>query len=96
MQTEKWFIYDPEERRFRPIDFSELPQNSGYAFLEQEDDVHFIYGGQRTITLFSPSGEKFPSYSSELNDKKAIKECNKELQNIVNLAHKLSTEKQNA
>jgi len=92
--TINWYAYKPEDRIFKPINFSELPENSGNIFLKRREYTWW-FSKKVDLTLFSPSGEKILiDEGLDLGDKKSNIIYNDRLQHIVNLSHYFSTGKE--
>jgi hypothetical protein len=93
-EIESWYAYRPEERRFKPVDFSELPSYSGSIFLRRTE-YDWSFSKKADLTLFSPSGEEIlVDEGLDLGGKKSNKKYNDRLQHIVNLSHHFSTGKE--
>jgi hypothetical protein len=89
--TESWYVYEPENRRFKKVDFSELPDYSGHIFLKREEHDHY-FSEKFDLTLFSPSGEEIiVDEELELGGKESNKRYNDSLQHIANVSNNFST-----
>ena len=93
-ETVNWYVYNPEDRRFKPINSKELPDYSGHIFLKRvERDWYF--SKKVDLKLFSPSGEEIlVDEGLNLGDRNSNKKYNDRLQHIVNLSHHFSTGKE--
>jgi hypothetical protein len=90
-ETISWYAYKPEDRRFKPIDFKELPDYSGHIFLKRSEYDLWL-SKKVDLRLFSPSGEEIlVDEGLNLGGKKSNKRYNDRLQHIVNLSHHFST-----
>ena len=87
---EQWYIFVPEDKKFKPVNFDKLPENPGFVFLKRG-----IYekrsGKGGYLRLFSPFGEEILAYNGYLNEKSSVKRFNENQQHMVNLTYELST-----
>jgi len=85
IKEEKWYFYNPESDRFKPIEFEKIPNNPGYILLRYvgaKDNEYFL-------DLFSPSGELLLCDEGHLDDKKSNKYFEDKIKYLLKLSHKL-------
>ena len=90
IKEKTWYIFKPEEnRKFKKVDFSEIPENPGFIFLTRE--IYKTDGEKRGfLKMFSPYGKTIKTVDYRIDSKESVREFDEKQQEIVNLALKLS------
>jgi len=84
MVEEKWYIYSKEDRKFKPVNFSEVPDNSGSIILK-----YTKCSGHYNLDLISPLGDPITLDGGGLGNKRDNKRFEEKIQYLLNLSHNL-------